>query len=217
MIPRVFHRIWLGAPMPARFVEFGERWKELHPEWTFRLWDESNVPPLANQDLWDAAAELVTPGHDLQFRSDVLRYELLERFGGVYIDADLEPLRAIDPLLADAGECFVAWEQQGKWANNAIMGAAPGHPFVRSLVEGLPTNVELQEARRPNILSGPRFLTTQLVTSVRPEWPVVVFPQQYFYPVAYDQLGRLRGDETFPESYAVHWWNNQHRLRGVAL
>ena len=32
-------------------------------------------------------------------KSDIFRYEICARFGGVYIDADFEPLRPIEPLL----------------------------------------------------------------------------------------------------------------------
>ena len=58
------------------------------------------MPPLRNQDLFDAAE------HPAQ-RADLARFEILLRFGGVYVDTDFEALAPIQARLEDV-ECFVA-------------------------------------------------------------------------------------------------------------
>src|SRR6185503_19100685 len=75
-IPKTLHFAWFGKPMPMPFQEYMEGWRQLHPEWHWLLWTEANVPPLTNQDLWDEADSIAGKAV-WQFRSDLLRYELL--------------------------------------------------------------------------------------------------------------------------------------------
>lgn len=200
-IPRNFHRIWLGPkPLPAEFAAFGESWRRLHPDWEMRLWTDANLPPLANQALFDSAPSFAA-------KADILRYELLLRFGGVYVDTDFECLKNIEPLL-DGVECFVAQQKDldadfGKfcYVNNALMGAVPGHPLFRDLVESLPQHMASLPPDIPaSYLTGPHFLTTLL--QAHPE--VKIFSSKFFYP--YTATERWRRHEKFPDAYAVHHW-----------
>lgn len=190
--------------MPAHLEAYGETWKKHHPSWDFRLWDESNLPPLRNQRVYDQA-ETIAPSSEGQLRADVARYELLLDAGGVWIDADLECLRPIDSLL-DGVECFAGWESEHRWVNNAIFGSVPGHPFLADLVRGLPANVRRKRGARPNVLTGPQYVTPVYRRHAK---AVTVFPKNYFYPYLWNQLER-RGED-FTGSYAVHHWNNARR------
>jgi mannosyltransferase OCH1-like enzyme len=59
VIPKTLHRIWVGGPMPEHYREYGRRWEELHPGWSFRLWTNEDFTNgwLENQDLFDRAEE----------------------------------------------------------------------------------------------------------------------------------------------------------------
>lgn len=208
MIPRTFHRLWVGPPMPAHLEQYGETWKQHHPGWQHILWTEETLPPLRNQRLYDNA-EKIAPNNVGQFRADVARYELLLTHGGVWIDADMQCLQPIDDLIAGV-DCFAGWETEARWVNNAILGCTPGHPFLDSLVRGLGANVRRKAGARPNILSGPQYLTPVYRRHAR---QVTVFPQRTFYPYLWNELDR--GGDQFPHSHAVHHWNN--RRRGVPV
>ncbi len=192
--------------MPAAYREFAAGWRRLHPGWDYRLWTEADLPPLRNRALYDAAGKLC-PGFEGQLRSDVLRYELLYHYGGVWVDTDFEPRKPLDGLL-EGVSCFAAWERQGTVVNNAIMGAVPCHPFIARLVDELPASVRSGKGKRPSKVSGPHFLTAQY--RARPEG-VTVFDQELFYPYRCDELDRA--GEEFPGAYAAHHWANQRRLR----
>jgi hypothetical protein len=173
------------------------------------LWGGDDLPPLRNRGLYDRADELC-PGLSGQLRSDIVRYELLEQFGGVWIDTDFECLKPIDGLL-DGVDCFVG-RVTSEWLNNAIMGSVPGHPFLTRLVDGLPASIAANPGAAPRVVSGPQYLTKQ--------WRkhgdgVCVFPAKLFYPYLWSEL--RRGHDYFPEAYAVHHWGNRRRERGVSL
>ena len=127
-IPRILHQIWLGPkPVPEAFVA---RWKALHPAWEYRLWRDADVAALGLANA-RAFGEATNWGE----ASDVARYEILLRFGGVYADMDFEPLRPLDALCASA-EFFVGFSNVGAVEiNNGVVGAAPGHALAEALVE----------------------------------------------------------------------------------
>lgn len=209
MIPRFIHRIWLGGTEPDWTQAFASTWAR--PGWQVIQWDEQRLeqmPALQNQDLFDRADE-IAPSHVGQLRADILRLELLWRYGGVYVDADFECLKPIDPLVAGV-ECFAAWVDD-KWLNNALIGAAPEHPFIGRLIEELPRSIEQHPGKRPAVATGPQFLTR---TWRRYPDGVTLLAKEWVYPFDWTELERGRDD--VPEgAYAVHWWHNQRRERGV--
>jgi len=121
VIPRIFHQIWLGEE-PFPYTSERETWRRLHPDWEHRLWAEDNLP--GDLELAEAGNRLRQPAE----RADILRLELLHRHGGVYLDADFECLKPIDPLL-DGVTCFLGLLDSGR-VSNAVIGAVPGHPLL---------------------------------------------------------------------------------------
>lgn len=193
--------------MPEQFAEWRAGWQVRHPQWEHVLITDENLPPLRNQELYDWA-EHIAPGFEGQLRADVLRYELLAEYGGVYADLDCEALRPLDGFLE--APAFCGWEVQDRWANNAVMGAERGHPWVEALVTGLPASVLRNEGRRPSVVSGPRYLTP--ITRQHPD--VVIHPQATFYPYGFTEVGTPAEHGPWPGSFVAHHWNNTRRLRG---
>jgi mannosyltransferase OCH1-like enzyme len=189
-IPRVLHRIWLGpAPLPEEHQAFGASWTRHHPDWEQRLWRDEDLQGL------DLPAEIVARAETPAQLADVARLHILARHGGVYVDTDVECLRALDPLLKGL-DFFAGFEAPGL-VGTAILGARPEHPaFVRAaeLVHKTFGRSNLPSA------SGPAFFTHVLWDF--PE--VTLFPTPYFFPYSWSEPER-RG-ERFEGAYAVHHW-----------
>jgi mannosyltransferase OCH1-like enzyme len=193
MIPRVFHRIWLGTQqMPDEFVQYGETWTKHHPGWAMQLWTDENLPEIINQQeylLADSTAH----------KADILRYEVIYRYGGIYIDTDFECLRNIEPLLKGV-QAFAASSDPGLVAIG-VFGAEREHPLLADVIARLPTS-----SRRKRYLSiteqtGPDFFTS--VVARHPE--TVVFEAKLFYPYNWREMWRK--GQKFPDAYAVHHWS----------
>ena len=129
-------------------------------------------------------------------RADILRYEVVLRHGGVYLDTDFECLRNIEELL-DGVVAFTGEEEPGQLANG-VFGAVPGHPWVEDLVDRLPAS--LAEHASVSEASGPLYMTR--VTADHPD--VTTFPAGVFYPYRAHEPSRAAGP--FPEAFAVHRW-----------
>lgn len=208
MIPKIIHQYWAGSPLPEEFAEYRQRWKALHFDWEVYLWDSSPFR-LYNRDLYDAAWE-ISPATPYQFRSDVLRYELLLYYGGVWVDVDFDPQMPIDEL-CNGCSVWACWEVTDKWVNNAIIGAEPGHPLMEKLVKGLGVNIMRYGPGDDNTLkSGPKYLTPKMLEQRDREQDVVIYPKPFFFPYGWRETHR-EGEE-FPGSYAVHRWNHRRSL-----
>lgn len=198
-IPKVFHRIWVGAVEPPQHWRWERSWRRLHPDWELVTWTDETLPPLRNQRWFDAAA---SPAQ----RSDIARYDLLLRYGGVYLDVDFQALRPIDELL-DGVRFFCASEDE-VWCSIGIMGCPAGDPVMAALVDELGGSMRSRPDRPINEQTGPRYFT-QVVNRLRsgPEpASVTVFPSSLFYPYHFSEPERA--GERFPQAYAVHHWNH---------
>jgi inositol phosphorylceramide mannosyltransferase catalytic subunit len=167
-IPRILHQVWLGPnPLPAEFAAYRETWREHNPDWTLELWTEDHLPDaLRRGEVYD---RLRVPAE----RADILRLEVLWRFGGVYVDTDFECLRSLEQLL-DGVDFFTAYLKPGR-VNNAIIGATAGHPILdRALDELSPAETYKYDKEA----AGPLFLD-RLVKDY-PE--ITIFAPEIFYP-----------------------------------
>lgn len=204
LIPPIMHFIWLGKPMPAGLSRNVELWRSLHPEWKVNLWTEREIDEigLRNRGLYDNAKRIVPADAVGQFQADIARYEILSLFGGFYADVDTRPLRSIEPALR-GHETFAAMED-ATWIGNTYLGGIPGHGVFRALTENLPGNVDRYRGRRPNQLSGPKFLT--------PVWKAFrgyTAPSHQWYPYSYSHVRRDTVPKSFGDDvYAVHQWNH---------
>ena len=191
MIPRTIHHIWVGPdPLPDGHKPWIASWKRHHPEWEHRLWTEENLPE--NPARPEVLERLRAPVE----RADILRLEILHRHGGVYVDTDLECLRPLDDVLANAD--FVAVCLKPGRVTNTMIASAPGHPLLeRALRELRPTDTywTFEAADSIKDVAGPPLLRRLVgdYPDVRLLEPAVCFPatpQEREQAVAVHHLAR---------------------------
>ncbi len=141
-VPKIIHQIWLGSPLPRSLQNNHQTWRRYHPDWKFKIWTDSDI---AGENF--SCRDLVEKTTCYGQKSDMLRAEIVYRYGGVYVDLDYECYRPLDPLIQ--GERFftcLLWIMQAHlgwpkvWRQplvicNALFGAEPGHPVLKSYLE----------------------------------------------------------------------------------
>ena len=95
MIPKIIHYCWFGkSPLPELAFECIESWKKFCPEYEVIRWDESNFD-LEYNDYVREAYE----AKKWAFVTDVVRLYALVKYGGIYMDTDVEVLKPLDEFL----------------------------------------------------------------------------------------------------------------------
>lgn len=186
MIPSTLHFVWVGPKeLPEEYARNITGWKDLHPGWRVRLWNDETRPQLINEDEFRAARNPAQA-------ADILRYELLDLYGGIYLDCDIEPLRALDALLPL--DAFAVDQGNGLLCTAAI-GAHARHRAFRAVVAALP---EAFWNGRTNLdQTGPDFQTPILRAH-----GVTELPQETFYPYLWSEEPK----PPTPETLGIHRW-----------
>jgi mannosyltransferase OCH1-like enzyme len=201
--------IWLGGPLPSRLAGLVATFRQHHPDWELRWWHESDIDALGltNRDVYDAAEDIVPADSVHQLRSDIARYEILYRHGGMYVDCDYRWQRPIDSHLR-GHRLVCGWETQGTWVANGVIASVPRHAALGEAIADIPNRVATRNpVWRANRLTGPHMWT-----------PIArrhayILPQRLLCPVPWDHPERA--DDAHPGAVAVHTWNHQRTLRGI--
>lgn len=95
MIPKIIHYCWFGrGQMPELALYCIESWKKYLPDYELRLW---------NEDTFDVnSVPYVKEAYSVQkyaFVTDYIRLWALNKFGGIYLDTDVEILKPLDQFL----------------------------------------------------------------------------------------------------------------------
>lgn len=199
-IPKIIHQIWLGSPLPEEFEPYQQTWKQMHPDWEYKLWTDQDVQKmnLDNQDLYDAA---INYGQ----KSDILRYELLYRYGGVYVDVDYECLKQLD-VFNHCYDMYVGIQPLDTGTMQlgiGLIGSIAGHPLLKACINALRKSTETAVVLR----TGPIFFSKIFWNFDHDDVTInVALPASYFYPKGYKQQTEMPEVWQRSESCAVHHW-----------
>lgn len=194
-IPKIFHQIWINKKnpnLPQKYAEYRDTWLANHPTWEYKLWN------LDNLDFKPSRPDLIKQAPNYAQISDILRYEILLKHGGIYIDTDFENFKNIEKII-DGVDNF-SCSEDGFNITNAIIGASPGSAYMQRCLDALPKKVGLKNTAEE---TGPGFLTHVLLEKGLGN-DFVLFPRVWFYPYGWNET-HLE-NMSFPEAYAAHRW-----------
>lgn len=221
-IPKIIHQIWLGKEeMPKAYQEWMKTWAFLNG-WEYRLWMDEDVQKLTlhNQDLYDRS-------QNYGEKSDILRLELLHRYGGLYVDLDYECLRP--EIFEELNACydlymgfeplehgFLRKENSFKLCN-ALMASIPGHPLMKHLMVNLKANyLAYSPFAGPVGTTGPSYLTRIVIgyeQSGVDRYRNIYLPCTFFYPFSEPDLNTKKSNpfSIRPETAGIHYWGGSWR------
>lgn len=124
---KVIHYCWFGKnPKPDIVLKCIESWKNYCPDYTIVEWNESNF----DVNCCNYVSEAYT-AKKWAFVSDYCRFYVLYHQGGIYLDTDVELIKALDGLT----DCFVGFESNERVASGLIRAAQKGDKICQLMLQ----------------------------------------------------------------------------------
>ncbi|XP_076066242.1 lactosylceramide 4-alpha-galactosyltransferase-like [Oratosquilla oratoria] len=156
--------------------------------------------------------------------NDGLRWAVLWRYGGLYLDTDVIVLRSLSNLPNGTGL------ESDTWASAGVVKFSRGHPFMTEILKDFDLNFDGSIWGA----NGPKLITRVLVDRCGLQLPsgnlsrcddIAVMPKRAFYPIAWwDWRLYLQEDKdlatlllTDKEVLALHVWNMHTQAYPVPL
>ena len=214
MLPKIIHYCWFGrGEKPVLAQKCIDSWRKFCPDFEIREWNEDNCDYLAMPFMMEAYA-----AKKYAFVSDVMRLIVLEQYGGVYFDTDVELVRDIAPLMDDGG--FIGFENDQYVNSGQGIAAMPHHPVVQAMIE---------EYRKLHFTSADGTINAvgcpHLNTDVMERYGLVrngkeqrvagihVYPAEFFNPLD-SVTGKLTKTEN---TYSIHWYSMSWLPKSVQI
>lgn len=209
-IPKIIHQIWLGGggKLPEKYKQFQKTWIEMHPDWEYKLWTEKEIDEfgLTRRDLYDET-------NNYGVKSDIARYDILYKVGGLYVDTDFECIKPFDVFHHICDFYAGCGYHQDGVIFNGLIGSAPGHPILKSFIFNMKHKKKGPESANDVFKrTSVRYIAQCFFEEIdKHNGPSVIFPVTYFYPWPhYFRKNNSRKEVQKwinPETFANHHWH----------
>lgn len=196
-IDDLLHLIWVGTnPRPTSFDFHVAKWRELMPSWSIRVWTNEDI---TSENFDEPTLALIHKAEKGVQKADIMRYSIIEKYGGFYMDGDMIPIHTLEPLrflneLVICHDNYITWE----YISIGFFGARPHHPVFQKAKDYCITTSVLN-TNAPHVETGPRVFG-HVILNLNPS--CYILPWGSFYPGVQDDMPNIRfGDHI----YAKNW------------
>lgn len=204
-LPKIIHIVWIGdeTKRPDRWIE---TWKQLNPEYEVRVWGNDAV----RAEPWILGDQInAWLGREINGAADIIRWEILFRYGGLAFDADCACVRPLEDWLIEP-DCFAAWEHEllrpGLIAAGAL-GFVPNHFLVGNILKDIVEDPEPFNGMAWQKL-GPQRITDTFRKLSFPN--LTIYPSHFFFPRHHSGFEYGGKGPVF----ARQFWGSTHRQWG---
>jgi inositol phosphorylceramide mannosyltransferase catalytic subunit len=188
-INKIIHQIWIGDREPPYI--YIDSWRygyiNMYPEWKYILWTNDSIYKLNLKNY-----EIFEKEETYYGKSDILRLEILNQYGGVYIDADSFWLnnKNLDDILEKSKKTnfFAAKQPKKDFITNGVIGSSKNHINLMYLIDYLYSikdeYEQLRQSTEVHVLTGPMLLN-KLVEN---NFTLTIIPSKLFYPIKWSRI-----------------------------
>lgn len=172
-IPKILHRTWKNTNLSTvpnpKWIECFTYCQEKHPKWTIILWTDETGREMVRQSYPWFLHDYDSYQFPIQ-RVDSLRYFLLHKYGGVYMDMDISCRRTLDELVdAVPPDTVLLPITTPLGLSQDVLLAPANHPFFTQLIHSLSAANRWYGSPYPTVFfsTGPSFVTRQYLFGPR--------------------------------------------------
>ncbi|GAB4219633.1 MAG: glycosyltransferase [Candidatus Microgenomates bacterium] len=183
---KIIHYCWFGnKKKPKFFNKIKNSWKKFLPDFKITEWNEKNF----NVEKY-IFTKTAYKNKKYAFVSDIARLEALYKYGGLYLDIDMEIIQNIDFLLKKT--FVIGSENNIHISGGIILINEKYNPHIKNILniyKKIVFNKEkIWQITLPQILTNyfkkigfrQNFSEPQIL-----ENKIYIYPREYFYPLSY--------------------------------
>lgn len=215
-IPKLIHMIWLGPfPPPHEWIETWKPFCEKY-NWDLKLWREKDIENfgLINKKEFDESISY-------QQKSDIARYEIIYRLGGMYLDCDMVYLgNDLSKHLQLQSKMFIGCIESPSPSLNKIIGAPyiangwfiapPKHEILRKCISLIPERVKIK-TQHTFIKTGPTLINLCI------KEPIIIIPTEWIFPVDFHKMHKIPDVSIFKNKALIFTYNGSDYPHMVRL
>lgn len=210
MIPKKIHYCWFGeSEKPKLAQKCIASWIKYCPDYEIIEWNESNF----DIDL-NSYTQMCYEQKKYAFLADYVRLLVVQKYGGIYFDTDVELIKSFDELLNS--KSFFGFEDDSHINTGVGFGAEADNCVVEKMIDEYKT---LLNGKNGTI--GCPILNTRALQKLGLELngkrqtlnDVEIYPSDYFNPYD-DPTGLLNITEN---TFSIHWFAKSWMSRGTIL
>jgi len=151
-IPNIIHMIWVGKrSIPTYALSNFEKIKQIMPDFTCFLWTNDNYESVVDDPIILEQIHNCTTGVQ---QADILKYYVVFKFGGFYVDTDVIPHRSFEELRYHC-DLVICHYNIIEWAFIAVgfFGSSANHPTLEKAVSM--TKQAVLNDGSPHLATGP--------------------------------------------------------------
>lgn len=191
-IPQIIHQVWEGktTPLPDFLCKLGKSWRDKNPDWEYVYWDKARMDSFVHE-YYPFYMDIYNKFPYDVMRWDVIRYMILYKIGGLYVDFDYECLEPIEPILGEWNCCLgLEPQQHGDLFNrkqvlgNALMASVAKNSFFLNVLEYIFSQKESDISNRFFYVlntTGP-FMLTDVYDLYYDKENIYLIPEEYVSP-----------------------------------
>lgn len=172
-IPRLIHQTWKSSVLPPKWRDVWRECREGMPDYEYMLWTDELSRQFIATEYPSFLAMYDGYEYPIQ-RADAIRYFVLHKYGGVYMDLDIGCRRRLDTLLQADWDVLLPRTKPVGVSNDLIFSSRRS-PFMDMAIHGLAAFDHRYLTNYPTVMfsTGPMFLSAQygLYTSAHPLTP----------------------------------------------
>lgn len=206
-IPKLIHFIWLGPrDFPESSIKNLISWKNLHPNWQIYFWTDSlmrdiPIPGVEKKIISDIDLKELKKHFDSSNnygkKSDILRYQILEDYGGIYVDHDVYCYQKFDNVVYKY-DFFCGMQpiirneinDSSIIPCNCLIGAIPLHPIIQQTIKNVDFLINEQLKTQLYVENYSTVITSTFAAfydaifehSETNQLTNIVFPSCFFFP-----------------------------------
>ena len=219
-IPKIIHQVYEDLSGPPEFLRLlSKGWQEKNPDWEYMFWTKKEMEALVRE-----FPDFVDIYHSFPYniqRWDALRYLILYKYGGLYVDMDYECIRSINPIL-EKGTCFFGLEPKSHaksfgldvMVGNAFMASTPQNQFIEEIINEIKGLKHKKDIIMDKVMNttGP-LMITELYFKAKQKFQISLVPSELVTPLTKQEVRMLMLKKNNNEinakindAYAIHYF-----------